>query len=113
MTEQPETCRDYIAGMPLVFNPEAAGGRNAVIYFKVGGEEPGDYTLTLQDSQCTFAEGIPEKANLTIETPSEFWLAISKGEMDGQKALMQGKYKAKGDMGPMIRMGALFTPKTD
>lgn len=112
MTEQLQTCRDAIAGMPLAFNPQAAGNKNAVIYFKVSGVEPGDYYLTLQDGLCTFSEGIPAKANLTIETPSEIWLAISRGELSGQTALMKGKYKAKGDMSLMIRLGTIFKPKT-
>jgi putative sterol carrier protein len=113
MTEQPITCRDFIAGMPLVFNAEAAGDINATFYFKVTGEETGDYTLTIREGQCAFAEGVPEKADLTIETPGDVWVAISTGKLNGQTALMQGKYKANGNFHLLMKMDKFFSEKTD
>jgi len=38
-----DTMRDIIAGMALVFNPEAAEGLQAVAQFDVSGDEPGQY----------------------------------------------------------------------
>ena len=113
MSDQPITCRDFIAGMPLAFNAEAAGDLKATFYFKVSGDEPGDYTLTIQNGDCTFSEGIPENADLTIETPSDVWTAISTGKMNGQTAFMQGKYKANGNFHLLLKMTSLFSTKTD
>lgn len=50
------TCRGIIAGMPTVFNSEAAGDLAAVIYYKVTGEEPGDYYLEIANGICIFHE---------------------------------------------------------
>ena len=45
---------------------------------------------------------------LTIQTPSEVWLAIANKELDGQQAFMEGKYTATGDMSLLMRMRSLF-----
>jgi putative sterol carrier protein len=113
MTEQPITCRDFISGMPLAFNAEAAGDLKAIFYFNVTGDEPGDYFLTVKEGQCTFSEGIPGKADLTIETPSDIWVAVSTGKLDGQTAFMQGKYIANGNFRLLMDMNTLFSPKSN
>ncbi len=100
--------RELIAGMAGVYNPVAGGDLKAVFYFKVTGEEPGDYALSIADGVCTFSEGVPASPSLTIETPSEIWKAVSCGELDGQAAFMQGKYKASGDFRLLMRMDQLF-----
>ncbi len=113
MTEQPITCRDFISGMPLAFNAEFAGDLKAILYFKVTGNEPGDYILTIQAGKCTFSEGVPQKADLTIETPSDVWVAVSTGNLNGQTAFMQGKYKANGNFHLLLDMNSLFNTKSD
>ncbi|MGA2465252.1 MAG: SCP2 sterol-binding domain-containing protein, partial [Thermodesulfobacteriota bacterium] len=53
-------------------------------------------------------EGKVDSPTLTIKTPSEIWLAIANGELDGQKGFMEGKYTAVGDMSLLMRMKSLF-----
>ncbi len=101
-------CHDTIAGMPTVFNAEAAGGMTAVIQFHVTGEETGDYYLAIGDGTCTFNDGIADAPTLTINTPSEIWLAVSRGELDGQMAFMQQKYTVEGDFSVLLKMNTLF-----
>ena len=38
----------------------------------------------------------------TIETPYSIWKAIASGEISGQDAMMEGKYRVKGDFNLMI-----------
>jgi phytoene desaturase len=109
--EQKVTCREIIAGMPTVFNAEVAGDRVANIYYKVTGEEPGDYYLEIANRTCTFHEGIPASPTLTIETPSEVWVAISTGKLDGQQAFMEQKYKASGDFSLLMKLNSLFSTR--
>jgi multimeric flavodoxin WrbA/putative sterol carrier protein len=104
------TCREIIAGMPTAFNRQAADNMVADICFKVTGEEPGDYTLRIANGQCSFHLDASESPTLTIETPSEVWVAVSKGELDGQQAFMQQKYKASGDFGLLMKLDRLFSP---
>jgi putative sterol carrier protein/putative NADPH-quinone reductase len=101
-------CRDTIAGMPTVFSAKAAGDLAADIQFDVSGEEPGSYYLNIHKGTCTFHEGETESPSLTIHTPSEIWLAISRDEVDGQIAFMQQKYTVDGDFNLLMKLNQLF-----
>ena len=109
--KQELTCRQIIAEMPTVFNAETAGDIVANIYYKVTGEEPGDYYLEIANGTCTFHEGTPASPTLTIETPSEVWVAISTGKLDGQQAFMEQKYKASGDFSLLMKLNSLFSTR--
>ena len=106
--KQELTCREIIAGMPTNFDTEAAGDMVAEIYYKVTGKEPGDYYLEIANGTCTFHEGTPASPTLTIETPSEVWVAVSMGQLDGQQAFMEQKYKASGDFSLLLKLNSLF-----
>jgi putative sterol carrier protein len=97
--------------MPTVSNAQAAGDMVAVIYYRVTGEETGDYYLEIADGTCTFHEGTPGSARLTVETPSEVWVAISTGKLDGQQAFMEQQYKASGDSGLLMKLKSLFSSR--
>lgn len=43
-----------------------------------------------------------------IETPLSLWMSIAKGETDGQKALMEQKYRVEGDFQLMIHWDDFF-----
>ena len=103
------TCHDIISGMPQAFNAEAAGDLEACIYYKVTGEEPGDYHLKIANKVCTFNEGVPSSPTLTIETPSEVWVSISVGELNAQKAFILQKYRATGNLSLLMKLNSLFT----
>jgi putative sterol carrier protein len=104
-----DTMRDIIAGMALVFNPKAAGDLQAVVQFDVRGKEPGRYYLRIAKGRCAALEGAYPEPTLTIHTPSEVWLRISRGELNGAQALMTGKYTVEGDLGLLIRFNQLFS----
>jgi putative sterol carrier protein len=103
-----EDMRLLLRGMAATFNPEAGGDLKATIQFEVTGKQPGNWSLSIEKGKCTYAEGKANSPTLTIKTPSEVWLAIANGEMDGQQAFMEGKYVANGDMTLLMRMKNLF-----
>lgn len=104
--------RQTIEGMPLIFNPAAAGHLQATIQFNAGGREPGVYYLKIESGDCTFHRGAVLNPSLTINTPSEVWLQISSGFMSGQDALLKGLYTIEGDTALLLRLGELFkTPE--
>lgn len=105
--------RQTLEGMPLTFNSEAATGLNAIIQFKVSGDEPGVYHLSIADGECHFHTSLAESPTLTIDTPSDVWLKISRGELSGQDALMKGLYNASGDLSLMLKMDDLFKSVSD
>jgi len=94
--------------MPLGFKKEAAGALNAVYQFEIGGPENFTAHLSIADGRCTYVDGPHEKPDVTIKSPADVWLAISRGEMDGQSAFMSGKYKVEGDLTLLMRLRTLF-----
>jgi len=104
-----DTVRDIVAGMAVVFNPEAAGDLQAVVQFDVSGQDPGQYYLRIAEGKCAAFEGVHPEPTLTIHTPAEVWLRISRGELDGAQAMMSGQYTVEGDLGLLIRFNKLFS----
>ncbi|MDY7079210.1 MAG: SCP2 sterol-binding domain-containing protein [Chloroflexota bacterium] len=100
--------RQTIEGMTLAFDPETAGDLDTTIQFDVTGPEPGVYQLRITDGECTFHTGLAAAPTITIFTPSEVWLQISQGELDGQQAMMEGLYRAEGDFSLLLKLNSLF-----
>jgi putative sterol carrier protein len=51
--------------------------------------------------------------NLVIKSPADVWLKISRGELDGQKAFMEGRYRVEGDMGLLLKVKKLFAAQAE
>jgi multimeric flavodoxin WrbA/putative sterol carrier protein len=105
----PKSCRELIQTMPLGFQPEAAGDLTADLQFEVHGEETFIAHLKIVKGSCTYHDGPADKANLIIKTPAGVWLKISRGELSGQKAFMEGRYKVEGDMNLLLKLNRLFS----
>ncbi len=104
-----KTCRELLGMMPLGFNAAAADGLKAIYQFEIYGQEEFTGHLRITDGSCTYHEGPADKPNLIIKTPADVWLKISKGEMNGQQAFMDGRYKVEGDMNLLLKMNRLFS----
>ncbi|MDH4266390.1 MAG: SCP2 sterol-binding domain-containing protein, partial [Deltaproteobacteria bacterium] len=97
-------------GMAVTLKPEMAGDLKATIQFDVSGRQAGQWYYEIADGYCAFREGQLDHPTLTIHTPSEVWLAISRGELDGAKAFMEKRYSAEGDLSLLMRLKSLFGP---
>ena len=104
-----QSCRELLAMMPSALQAEAAEGLTAVYQFEVQGDETFVAHLRIARGACTFHKGPSEKPNLTIKTPADVWLKIAKGELNGQQAFMDGRYKVEGDMNLLLKMNRLFS----
>ena len=109
----PKTVREAIEGMALRLNPDVAGDLQATIQFNVSPstllKTGGDYYLSIADGKCGFSTGTTPDPTLTISTPADVWLKIARKEMSGTIALMTGKYKARGQIGLLMKMDKLFS----
>ena len=105
----PVTAWQAVSGMPSAFNPERAGDLSAVMGFTVSGAETFEAYIQIEGGTCTFHEEAPKEPDLLIRTPAEVWLAISRGEREGQEAFMAGAFSAEGDLGILMRMGQVFS----
>jgi len=104
-----DTMRDLVAGMAMSLDPDVAGDLDAVIQFRVDGDDPGDYYLEIAQGRCRAYEGEHPRPTLTIRTPADVWMAISRGEMNGATAMLKGKYSVKGNMSLLMRLNKLFS----
>jgi multimeric flavodoxin WrbA/putative sterol carrier protein len=102
------TCRQLLEMMPLGFNAAAAGDLKAVYQFEVSEEEEFTAYLRIADGKCVFVEGRDAKPDVTIKTPAGVWLAIAKGQLDGQAAFMGGRYKVQGNLALLMKLKGLF-----
>jgi hypothetical protein len=93
----PDAAAALIMGMPFVFDATAAGDARALIQFRVSGQDAGDYCIRFGDGRCESFEGIPPTADLVVHTPSDVWVRIVRGELDGMQALTERLYSAEGD----------------
>ena len=57
----------------------------------------------------TYHEGPADHPDVIVKTPAEVWLAISKGELDGQQAFMSGRYQVEGDVSLLMKLRSLFS----
>jgi putative sterol carrier protein len=111
MTQEQEpanSINEVMARMPTVFQPNKAAGATATIQFNFTGAEPGSWVIRIADGRCEVSEGVTDKPSVTINSPSEVWLKISRQEMDGATAFITGKFTFKGDMGVLMKMPGWF-----
>jgi multimeric flavodoxin WrbA/putative sterol carrier protein len=103
-----ETCGELLRTMPLGFRKEAAGNLKAVYQFQISGTENFTAHLTISEGTCVCADGPHEKPDVIVKAPAAVWLAISKGEMDGQAAFLAGKYTVEGNITLLMKLSSLF-----
>ncbi len=106
---KPQTVSELLKMMPRAFNPAAAQGLTATYQFEVHGGENLTAHLRIENQQAVLHEGRAEDPDVTIKTPADVWLAISRGELDGFQAFMAGKFKAEGNLGLLLKLKSLFS----
>ena len=107
-TFQPTTASAAVEGLPQVFESGAAAGVETVILFDLSGREPGQWTVVIRDGTCRVIGGRPLEPTVTISIDSDLWLAVARGERDGQDAFQRGEYQVAGDVAFMAQFGKLF-----
>jgi len=108
-SQAPQSCAQLLQMMPLRFNTLESNGLEAIYQFEVSGEENFTACLKISGGQCVYHDGPADNPQVIIKTPAGVWLAISKGELDGQQAFMNGKYKVEGDLSLLLRLKSLFS----
>ena len=102
------SCKELITHMPSALNAEAAAGLTADLQFEISGDEEFTAYLHLEDGKAVYNEGPSPNPTLTIKSPADVWLAVSRGELNGQQAFMSGQFKAEGDFGLLMQLNNLF-----
>ncbi len=102
------TVKELMARMPKAFLPEKAKGVDAVIQYHLGGDEGGDWIITIKDGKCTVEEGVADNPTLTLEADAQDYKNVILGKLDGMAAFMQGKLKLKGNLNLAMKLTGFF-----
>jgi len=106
--ERPNTIKEVMERMSSTFLPNKAAGAKAIIQFNFTGTEPGNWVAKIAEGKCEVCQGTVDNPSVTINSPSDVWLKVNRGELDGTTAFMTGQFTFKGDMGVLMQMQNWF-----
>ncbi len=102
-----EESLSFTRQMAALYNKSAWPGKDIILemdYTDIGKR----YQLLLtQEGSRVITEDFREFTT-KIETPYTVWKAIAAGEISGQDAMMEGKYRVKGDFSLMLKWDSFF-----
>ena len=104
---QNDESKIFTKQMAALYNPKNYDGKDRVLemYYT---DINKTYQIILTANGSEFLENSDRKFTTKIETPFSTWVAISRGEINGMKALVTGKYKVLGDITLMMKWSKLF-----
>jgi len=100
--------KEMVYNHEKAFRPEVAEGVNAVIQYRLTGEEGGDYIINIQDGKCTVAEGIAENPTMTLTADGRDFGDVLLGKVNGMQYFMMGKLKLAGDLNLAMKLTTFF-----
>ncbi len=98
--------------MAALYNPKAHTGKDQVLemYYTDTGKRY--QILMTKEGSKVLTENFRDYTT-RIETPYTVWLAIATGEISGEEAMMQQKYRVKGDFDLMLHWDDYFGSATE
>ena len=95
----------FFDGLTSAVDSSKIAGMNAVYQFNIG---DGVYTVAVADGALNVSEAPAEKASIVLTMAEADFLALTKGELNGQQAFLTGKLKIKGDMTLAMKLQSVF-----
>ena len=105
--EEPLT---FTRQMAALYNKKAWSGRDVVLEMEYTDVSKRYQLLLTQDGYQVLTKDF-RPYTTRIETPYTVWKAIASGEITGEAALMEGKYRVKGDFDLMLHWNDYFGPE--
>lgn len=96
--------------MAALYNPKAWSGRDVVLEMEYTDVSKRYQLLLTKDGHQVLTKDF-QPYTTKIETPYSVWKAIASGEIAGEAALMEGKYRVRGDFNLMLHWDAYFGPE--
>lgn len=106
MTEY--TVKELIFNHEKAFQADKAAGLDAVIQYKLTGDEGGDYIITIKDDACSVEEGVADDPVMTLTADGRYFGDVLLGKEDGMKGFMQGKLQLAGDLNLAMKLTSFF-----
>ena len=93
----PRSIASLLFGMPLSFQPHAAGNLNGIYHFVFTGKEQASATVTIRDGKLTVENSLLGGANFRVVADSDTWLGFLAGERNLAWALLMRRIRLKGN----------------
>ena len=106
MTEY--TVKELIHNHEKAFLPEVAEGVEAIIQYRLTGDEGGDYIITIKDDKCKVGEGIADEPDVTLTADAHDFADVLLGRANGMQYFMLGKLKLSGDLNLAMKLTSYF-----
>lgn len=103
-----KTAYDAVTGMPFIFNKKAAEYLELVFQFRIYGDEEFEGYIHVADGRCQYHDGRHPSPTLTINSPADIYLKISKNEMNGRDAFLKRLYSMEGDLSAALLLDSIF-----
>ncbi len=104
------TIDQIIDGMPSRFRPEAALGLDAVLQFRLTGDEGVDFFAIIKSEACSLTHGIHENPTLVLKMTTQTYVDMVMGRLTGQEAFFKRKLRYEGPISLAIRLHQFFAP---
>jgi len=101
------TIHDYFYSLPYRFRPEKAQGFSGIFHFILSGNQPAQFTVQINHSECTVSDGLHHTPDCVIETSSQLHIDIETEKANPQWAYMTGKIKVS-NIAAMMQYLKLF-----
>ncbi len=81
-----------VKSAPTFLQKERSAGMKSVFHIQVKGAS--DYTIKIENEECTVAEGLHGTPTCRVITDAETYVGMAEGKVNPQKAFMEQKLKA-------------------
>jgi putative sterol carrier protein len=102
------TVKQMVYNHEKAFRPEMAEGVEAVIQYKLTGEQGGDFIINIKDGKCTVSEGIADAPSMTLTADGFDFRDVLLGTANGMQYFMMGKLKLAGDLNLAMKLTSFF-----
>jgi putative sterol carrier protein len=102
------TVKEMIYNHEKAFRPEVAEGVDAVIQYKLTGDEGGEYVINIKEGACKVEEGVADTPTMTLTADAHDFRDVLLGKANGMQYFMQGKLKLAGDLNLAMKLTSFF-----
>lgn len=90
------------------FDQDKAQGMDAVIQFRITGEEETDYWVHVQEADLQMGQGEADAPRMTLFASANDFAEVVNGKTNAIQAFMSGKLKVKGEMSLAMKLQSIF-----
>lgn len=102
----PQTARDIVLALPARYKGESAGD-SGIFHFILEGDTGGEFTVKVNNGQCTSGEGLEGDPDCVIRSLATDFEDAELGRENKQMSVMMGKIKIS-NLGAMLKFMTMF-----